>query len=519
MATRETDRPLLHLIDERASGQLRYRRPTPSSGARPTDASASLAAVTRSNRRILLKRATARLASAPSTAPRRVLIFHFRQQPFSYPGYSTARWDNIGFLLADHECLWQRGGKFLGRLPGLEPWRWNMNVVALMSRIKDCRIPKHLVFLLPLTAVASGCTTLPSNGPTAGRIINELKKNDSELNISLVDLTSTNLAEISHSEPSSSGSFASFSREGESDPRDMIRPGDTLSIAIYEVGVSLFSSQSAAGMEVSTQVNNPMANAQRINGVQVDETGGIQLPYVGYITVAGLTPRGVENIVEQRLQGMSQSPRALVSIADSLNSTVYLSGAVNKPGRYRLTLARETLRDYIAIAGGTAGDAEDFLVRVTRGRQTAEMRLGDISVGSADDILMLPGDQVEVLRRPRSYTVFGASDKVSQVPFDAGNLVLAEAIARVGGPSDARANPRGIFLFRLLPSTNGKAPTPTIYRLNMMDPASYFVAQQVAMRDKDLLYFANSASSPPTKLIGIINMLFGPFVTARALTQ
>lgn len=394
-----------------------------------------------------------------------------------------------------------------------------MNVGDTILRSpKFTSIHAQLPRLLALTLALSGCATLPSNGPTAGELVRAVNKSSAGLSIALVDINAGTLPSIGS--PSASGQgFASLNRAGEADSPDMIRPGDTLSVTVYEVGVSLFSAQSAAGNELGTQVTNPAANAQRISGVQVDEAGGIQLPYIGYIAVAGLAPRSVEAQIEKRLQGMSQSPRAIVSIADSLTGTFYLSGAISKPGRYRLSIAREHLREYIAIAGGVEGDPEDTAIRITRGGVTQVMRLDDIPVGSADDIMLLPGDQVEVLKRRRTYTTFGASDRIAQVPFETSSLSLSEAIARAGGPSDARANPRGIFLFRLESGAQGESQRPVIYRLDLMKPGSYFLAQQIAMQDKDLIYFANSSSGPPSKLIGIINQLFGPFVTARALTQ
>ncbi|AMK18957.1 polysaccharide export protein [Sphingobium sp. MI1205] len=367
-------------------------------------------------------------------------------------------------------------------------------------------------------AALGGCATLPSNGPTAGQIQQSVKKAKGGLNLALVDLSPVAVTALAAEQAGGSADLASLIRPGGMDSPELIRPGDTLSVAIYEVGVSLFSAQTAAGGELSNQVTNPVANAQRMSGVQVDESGGIQLPYIGYLIVAGLSPRTVESLIEQRLQGMSQSPRAIVSISDSLANTVYLSGAVARPGRYRLTIAREKLRDYLAIAGGVQGDPEDVAVRFLRDGKSVEMRLSDVGINSPNDVVLVPGDQIEILKRPRTYTVFGASDRVAQVPFGAPELSLSEAIARAGGPSDARANARGVFLFRM-EQAEGQGTRPVIYRLNMMDAGQYFLAQQVRMRDKDIIYFSNSASGPPTKLIGIINQLFGPFVTARALTQ
>ncbi len=60
---------------------------------------------------------------------------------------------------------------------------------------------------------------------------------------------------------------------------------------------------------------------------------------------------------------------------------------------------------------------------------------------------------------------------------------------------------------------------PIIYRLNMLQPASYFLSQRFAVRDKDVIYIANAGANRPAKLVSIINQLFSPFVAARAITR
>ena len=60
---------------------------------------------------------------------------------------------------------------------------------------------------------------------------------------------------------------------------------------------------------------------------------------------------------------------------------------------------------------------------------------------------------------------------------------------------------------------------PVIYQLNLMKPASYFLSQRFKIHDKDVIYVANAAANRPAKLVSIINQLFSPIVTARALTQ
>ena len=176
--------------------------------------------------------------------------------------------------------------------------------------------------------------------------------------------------------------------------------------------------------------------------------------------------------------------------------------------------------DAVALAVGAVASSEDTLVRFARNKKTVEQRLDTIRASSNDNLVLSPQDYIELVKRPRSFTVFGAAGKVSQVSFDTGGVSLAEALARVQGALDSTADPTAVFIFRyddtIDPATGAK---PIIYRLNLLDPASYFLSQQVAIQDKDVIYIANAAANQPSKLISIINQLFSPFITARALTQ
>ena len=305
--------------------------------------------------------------------------------------------------------------------------------------------------------------------------------------------------------------LASLAQEGRN---DVVGPGDVLTIGIYEVGVSLFNSSIGGG-----GLLDPSARPQTFPEVVVDHTGSIKLPYIGRLHVAGHTTSEIQGMVEQGLKGKSQSPQALVVIKSGISSTVYVAGDVHQPGRYNLSLQRERLLDAIALAGGATNTAEDTVVRFNRGDHWIEERLGRIRSGAADDLVLTPGDRVELIRRPRSFIALGATSKVSQIPFETGDLSLAEAVARAGGPTDAVADPSAVFLFRYDPAAQNGHERPVIYRLNMLQPASYFLSQRFAIRDKDVIYIANAAANRPAKMVNIINQLFSPFVTARALTR
>ena len=98
-------------------------------------------------------------------------------------------------------------------------------------------------------------------------------------------------------------------------------------------------------------------------------------------------------------------------------------------------------------------------------------------------------------------------------------------MGRVAGLQDGRADVKGVFLFRLEdPATlspderanarmtpDGKVPV--IYRINMRDPATLFVAQGFPIRDKDVLYVSNAPLADLQKFVNVIYSTLLPVAT------
>ncbi len=374
---------------------------------------------------------------------------------------------------------------------------------------------RRLTLVLSLTSVCflSACASLPSSGPTAHQVVRSVSAtNHQGLDYQIVDID----AQLALAPPSSNRlpqlQLEALAASSAPQRTDIIRAGDTLTIDIFEVGVTLFGNVAGASADVS-----PTANAQRIV-VLVKDNGTIDLPYLGTLKVAGSTPQAFAGTIKQRLRKYSESPEALVTITETVENVAYVGGSVAKPGRYRLSSARERLLDLVALSGGSTLDYDDAELRLVRGDRSAEVALSQLLPEDLANIVVAPGDRIEIRRQRKTFTVFGASDRVAQMPFETQNVTLAEAIARAGGPSDSRANPRGIFLFRF--EANGsRPPLPVIYRIDLLDAQSYFIAQRFQVRDKDVLLFTNAPASAPIRFIGLLNQLFSPVATAAVLTQ
>jgi polysaccharide export outer membrane protein len=368
--------------------------------------------------------------------------------------------------------------------------------------------------LLGSVGLLSACASLPSSGPTAKQVIRGADASKAPFAFRIVDLDPGAAAHLEalSSMPMPSGDLGRLAGSGRT---DLIGPGDVLEVAIYEVGVSLFSRSGNGGAATF----DPSAHGEKFPPLAVDKDGNIRLPYVGSLKVSGLAPAEVERQINIALRSKSQSPQAVVSVTGNVTNAAYVSGSVRRPGKYDLTAGGKHLLNAIAEAGGSESSPEDTIVQFTRRGQTVGEHLQDIVPGSAEDLMLEPGDRIQLLKRQRTFTVFGATGHVSQMPFEANQISLAEALARATGPSDATADPSAIFLFRQNPGPMAEDQRRVIYRLNMLEPASYFIAQNFVIQDKDLIYIANARANQPSKFISILNQLFSPFLTVRALTQ
>jgi polysaccharide export outer membrane protein len=301
-------------------------------------------------------------------------------------------------------------------------------------------------------------------------------------------------------------------------PTDLIGPGDTLDIVIYESGVTLFGGDATKLGDVGAALSPPSSRAERLPSFRVDDNGYIRIPFAGPVMAAGKTASELSAAIRNALLGMSQTPQVLVTIRDTITNSVIIGGEVSKPGRLALPTNRETLSDAIALAGGYRGEAKDVAVRIQRRDRNAEFRLSDILRTPGEDFRVYPGDRITLVRAPRTFSVMGAPGRVEQLPFSDPSISLTEALSLAGGANPNLGDPKAIFVFRFVQDENG-VEKPIVYHLNMMLPGAFFVGQRFAMRDKDVLYIGNAEANQPSKLIQLISQLFAPLVTVRDISR
>ena len=363
--------------------------------------------------------------------------------------------------------------------------------------------------------IVAGCSALPTAGPTASDVQHQEIKGQ-EVRFDLVDINDTVVAALLASP--AENFHTRFKKYGRP-PQPRIGVGDSLVVSIWEAaGGGLF------GTSPTDHVSAGSRNVT-IPEQMVGQDGGVSVPFAGRVTAAGRLPVEVQKAVEQRLAEKAIEPQAIVTVTRSVTNSATVTGEVIAGARVPLSLKGDRLLDLIAAAGGAKTPVYETFVRLSRDGATATIPMEMLVSDPAENIYAYPGDVLTLVRLPQSFTVFGATGANAQVNFTAERMTLVEALAKAGGLQDLRADPAGVFLFRFEPppivktlgrpqlGTGPEGSSPMVYRLDLSDAKSYFLAQRFPIHDKDIIYVANADFNELQKFFSLLNTLTGPVIT------
>ncbi|MEG3089337.1 polysaccharide biosynthesis/export family protein [Sphingomonas sp. PB4P5] len=306
----------------------------------------------------------------------------------------------------------------------------------------------------------------------------------------------------------------------------VIAPGDTLRVTIYEAPPAVLFG--AAALDANSLSAGSSQRASELPPLQVSESGTIDIPFAGRLRATGRSPQEFARDIAARLIGKAHSPQVLVSLAENGAAAVTVVGEVSRSARLPLTPRGERLLDAIAAGGGTREGVDKVSVQITRGTMVAVMPLEAVIRDPRQNVYLRPGDIVTAYYQSQSFTVLGAAGKNEEVKFEAQGITLAQALGRIGGVRDDRANPHGVFIFRLEdpaaiePARLASAPRapdgkiPVIYRVDLRDPVTFFAAQHFVMRDHDVVFVTSAPSADLQKFVNIIGAAIYPLVTVQA---
>lgn len=303
----------------------------------------------------------------------------------------------------------------------------------------------------------------------------------------------------------------------------LVGAGDLLEVSIWEAAPATLFGSSMAEQRGAIATTHAMTLPDQT----VDDDGFISVPFAGRVPAAGKTLHAIEADVTSRLAGKANQPEVLIRMTHNFSSNATVVGEVNTSTRVSLVPGNERLLDAIAAAAGVRQPVNKMTIQVTRAEHVYSLPLETIIRDPRQNVPLQPGDVVTALFQPFSFTALGATGKNDEINFETQGITLAQALARSGGMIDSRSNPRGVFIFRFVPSnalawprqpvmTTPEGMVPVVFRMDLADPASFFVMQSFPIENKDVLYVSNA---PITEIQKFLNLLFTVAYPILAIKQ
>lgn len=361
---------------------------------------------------------------------------------------------------------------------------------------------------------------MPSAGPTASEVISNESSDGVISGYIVIDIDPRVVAVL---EKRTSPTLYGMFKDSRKPPDVRIGTGDAVTITIWEAAAGgLFSTASIDRV-------SPGSRTATIPEQEVSQNGTVQVPYAGRLKLAGLRPAEAETLIVESLKGKAIEPQAVVTITRNRNNTVTVTGEVTNGMLAPVSVKGDRVLDVVAASGGLRAPGHEVFVRLTRGEKSANVPFNTLLADARENVYVRPGDVLTVVREPQRFTAFGGTGRNELIPFDAAGMTLEQALAKAGGLLDFRADSTGVFLLRFEPAAlvaqlaperqDQVASTfvPVVYRLNLRNANSYFMARAFQVRNNDILYVANAPMTEVQKFLTVIGSVVAPVASGAAV--
>ncbi len=382
------------------------------------------------------------------------------------------------------------------------------------------RIARFAALLLGTTTIlaTAGCGSFISQSGPSRTIITDAAQfrvedaaPDKKLQYAIIPLNAKNVMLLGADEP------AAVFPSGPTNKKPSggrIGVGDVVSITVFE--------SDSGGLFLPREGGTRAGNFISVPVQQVDTNGKIDMPYVGRLRVAGSTPHAVASQIQDRLSNRALEPQVVVSVVDHRAKPVSVLGEVTSSTRFTLDPGGARLLEAIARAGGAKFPAYESMVTLQRGNIAYKARLSEIARTPSQNVQLQPNDVIYVAHEPRFFLAMGAIGQSAsfgpldrRFTFNDDHITLIDALGRAGGLLDERSNATGVFLYRMEPRAEVEAmgviapadmpeTVPTVFLLDLRDPAGFFYASKFIVRHEDILYVSNAPSSDLSKFLALI---------------
>lgn len=346
----------------------------------------------------------------------------------------------------------------------------------------------RLLSVVALSTTLAACASVMSGtGPYSSAITSGSAGQDPNLPYKLIDLTPENAALYARQPPPPA--LASVSGTAVNTTVRLVA-GDVIKVMI---------SDSAEG-----GVFAPLASGGTVfNNVRVASNGVISLPYVGEVKVSGFTLAQVDSAIRKRLvRSVAIDPQVHSELISDLSGSVLVAGAVKSPGRFSSLQGALTILDVVSMAGGPLMEPHLINVIVRDGKQVYTINYDDVLAGN--NRKLAPRSEVILERARQRFVAMGAVRDPGLKDLPSRTPTLLEVLGSVGGLEESKADPQGVFVFRINQNPLPGEPEAEVFRLDMRRPESIFLAQAFRVYPEDAVYVTNAPVYEWQKIISPI---------------
>lgn len=278
--------------------------------------------------------------------------------------------------------------------------------------------------------------------------------------------------------------------------------GDVLQITVWERGENgLFS---------------PIGGATSLVA-EIEERGTIYLPYVGNVRASGRTADGLRRAIVKLLSEKTLDPQVEVKRETGDSKSIIITGTAGVAGVLPIDRTSRSLIGILAKTGFSVPDPEVVLIKVRRGELEGEIWMRELFENPQYDIPVRAGDIIFLNNDTRNFRSLGAVGQ-ARVPFPTRDISVLDAISLVGGLNASVSDPSGIFLFRKEPpevavQLSDKAtvdqPRNVVYLFDITKGSGMFLADQMKMRDDDIIYVTDAPFARFQKVAAVISSTIG----------
>lgn len=365
-------------------------------------------------------------------------------------------------------------------------------------------LPKIFV-ALALVSVLTSCSRLPGGAPASEEILKEANAETAQF--ALYSVTRAFLPTVAQWPATGKQEHLGWISASQGARSQIIQPGDSLNVRIWD---------SSDNSLLTTTEQKEI----QLTDVEVASNGSIFMPYVGNVSVIGLTPDLAREELQTSFEMIVPSAQVQLSMTEGRNNSVDLVSGVLQPGTYPMPDRNYSVLGLISAGGGISSNLNNPQIRLMRGGSIYGTSVDKLLNNPSLDTLLRGGDRVFLEEDERYFLSFGATGKEDLYTFTKDNVSAMDAVAIMGGFQDNKADPKGLLVLREYPASASRAgvrgprQSRVVFSLDLTTADGLFSARRFQINPDDLVMATESPINDALTVSNVIGNFFGVFSAA-----